>query len=89
MDLTDSLTSLVVGALCAACNVDPASVDSNTSLIEMGMDSLSLTAVVTQVEAAYGCELSAEQILELFQAESIQDLLERLSSGVATAPVNV
>ena len=74
-DSQESLASLVKQSLCEACSVDPATVAGHTSLVELGMDSFSLTAVVTHVEASFERELSADDVLEFLQAETLTDLI--------------
>lgn len=84
-DSQESLASLVKQSLCEACSVDPATVEGHTSLVDLGMDSFSLTAVVTYVETSFERELSADDVLELLQAETLTDLIARFATALEQA----
>lgn len=83
MNQVENPQEFVVQALCLACSLDRAGVTLQTSLRATGLDSLSLTAIVARVEANYACELSSEQIMDLFQASVVGDLVEKLTDALA------
>jgi acyl carrier protein len=74
----EHMTGIVTRGLCEALNLAPDVVTPRTILSDIGLDSLGLAAILGRVEAAYGCEFSSEQILELFQAERVEDLVAGL-----------
>lgn len=74
----ESLAEFVIGTLCETSKTDPANINLETSLDDVGFDSVSLTAVLLGVEMKYGCEFSSKQIMDFFQADLIKDFVSRL-----------
>lgn len=66
---------MVTEAIANACNFDPKEITGQTSLLELGLDSLSLTALVAQIEAVYECVLTPDEVLELFGAMRVSDVI--------------
>jgi len=69
------LDDLVITTLAAACNIERAQLSPETGLDEIGLDSMSLVALVAQLEALYGCQFESEQVLGLFEARRIRDVV--------------
>ena len=74
----------VVDMIGAACNVDPSGIDLQTPMLDLGLDSLSLFAVVSQVEASYGIDLMSDGAIDLFAATCVADLLAAMEARLAT-----
>jgi acyl carrier protein len=79
------LEGLVISALSAACKLTPDRVRLETNLMDLGIDSVAMLAVVTKVEASLGIELSPHDILGLFSASRVADLIS-LFLGHSTVP---
>jgi acyl carrier protein len=47
----------------------------DTGLDEMGVDSMSLMATIAQIEAVYDCQFVSDQVIGLFQAERVRDVV--------------
>ena len=86
MELTNDvdLSELVMDTLGAACSVDRAAIGLETTLLDLGLDSMAITAIVAQAEAACDCELTPDQIVGLFDAIQVKDLIAQISSAIAT-----
>jgi acyl carrier protein len=75
----------VMTALAAAANVDRRTISEETSMLDLGIDSLTLAGLVAQVEMRYGCEVPLDQVYELFDAPLVRDVVTVLSQRVAKA----
>ena len=81
-----SLKTTVLGAIADACNLSAAEITVDMNIQDLGLDSWAITAIVAQLEAAYGIEVSTDQLIDLMQAEFVRDfvaLVERMT-GVAS-----
>jgi acyl carrier protein len=85
--VTEALPELVVSTLSAACNLDAQTIDLQTGLADIGVDSMIMATLLTFVEAEYMCEFSQQQILQFLQAESVGQLLQELSQAISAAAV--
>jgi acyl carrier protein len=74
-----SLQDAVIDAVCAACSLTRIHVDPDARLTELGMDSVSMMAVVVHIEAAFGVTLPTESVLELLTASTVSQLEARLA----------
>lgn len=77
-DTNDSLADFICTAVEQACQRVPASVDVQSSFLDLGMDSLTFVSIVSQVEAVYGVELDTDDLLALFDAPRVGDVVEVL-----------
>ncbi len=76
------ITEFVLSTLSTAFNLERDELSLKTQLLDLGIDSMNMTALVAHIEAEYACEFSAEQMLELFRATNIQELVEKISDAV-------
>jgi len=81
----ESLESIIVNAVCEACNVDRATVDLQTRLFDIGFDSVSLTGVMARVEADAAYQMDARDVTAAFSAVSVGDLVNTLHAAVEQA----
>lgn len=72
---TDNVQVLVTSRVAAMCRRDPASLQPETTLQELGLDSLGLTLIAAEIEDVLSCLLSQEQLLRLFRATSLRDVV--------------
>ncbi len=73
------LESVVCEMIARACNFQHAVVSPNDSVYDLGLDSMSVTSVLAELETLYGVEFSADQIMEILQAPLVRDLIEVVS----------
>lgn len=73
-----SLAELICEAISHACGRAPASVRMDSSLLELGVDSLTLVSVVSQVEALHGVEIETDDLIALLDAHLVRDLADLL-----------
>jgi hypothetical protein len=78
-----ALDELVTAAIATACRIEPASLDHRTPLADIGMDSLTLVAVLSEIEALCEIELSAADTAELLAAKDIGEIVARLAPRIA------
>lgn len=78
----ESLTRRITVLLSAVSAVPPTDITAGKVLTDLGVDSVKLTALVTLIEAEYGCELSPEQIIGLFAAVRFEDLVTLVAAAI-------
>jgi len=69
------LADFVASAIASICEIDKSEIAYNTNLLDLQMDSLSLVALVSQLEAAYEVQFSADDVMELLEPARFADLL--------------
>jgi acyl carrier protein len=75
MDRAMPAENVVLSVIARACRCDVATLSSETVLHDLEIDSLKMVSIVSQIEAAYGCEFGTEEIIDFFMAEKIADLI--------------
>ncbi len=75
MNLELDLDGFVCSAIASACNVEPTEVTSSTNLLDVGMDSLNLVSIIAQIQIHFGVEFSSDQVVALFDASMVADLV--------------
>ena len=81
-----SLREFVISALAAAANVDRRTISEDTSVLDLGIDSVSLAGVVAQIEMQYSCEVPLDQVYELFDAPLVRDVVMIVSRFAPVVP---
>lgn len=71
-----ALEQIVIGAIGKACNCPIVGLDTHTPLEVVGLDSLAMAAVISDVEAACGRQLSPDQLMTLLQVKTIGDIVQ-------------
>jgi acyl carrier protein len=85
VDVETSLKEFLMTTLAAAANVERRTISEETSMLDLGIDSLTLASLVAQVEMRYGCEVPLERVYELFDAPLVRDvvaIVSRFGEGV-------
>ena len=72
---TASSQEFILSAIAAACQCDVAILRPATAMQDLNIDSLRMVAIVSQVEAQYGRQFGAEEVIDFFMAERICDLM--------------
>jgi acyl carrier protein len=83
--ITLELAELVASAISSACNIERSAIAPETPLYNLGVDSVSMMAVVAQVQMRYEVELTSDQIMELFDASRVEDAVSLLGQVIAQA----
>lgn len=76
----DELRTWLRPAIARACQVDPSSVTDESSLLDLGADSLTLASVLSLIEAEHGIELDADETLALLEAADVRALADTLAA---------
>jgi acyl carrier protein len=75
MDQGVSLESFLISAIATTCNVDPGSVGLQTRIADLGMDSLGLISMVSQIGVVWSVEISADETMEFLEVARVEDFL--------------
>jgi acyl carrier protein len=70
----EQVDRFVLEAIADAAAVDAASLRQSTPLLDVQMDSLTLVAIVTRAEAAYGAVFDTNELAEILRARSVGEL---------------
>jgi len=73
------IQSTVVAAIVSICRCDPSKIDPGVNLFELGIDSLGMAAIATYVQASLETELTQEQLIKLYQAGSVREIVLAMS----------
>ena len=80
---SSSVELFVLRAISVACAVAGVDVDRNTPLLDLRMDSLTLVAVLSQVEAVFQVDFSTAETLDLLGAASVGELVAAIERRLA------
>jgi acyl carrier protein len=70
-----SLETTVCEMMARACNLGGTVISPNASVYDLGLDSMSATSLLSELEALYEVEFSPEKIVEILQAPFVRDLI--------------
>lgn len=76
----DDLVRWLCETIARACLLAPGSVTAKSSVLDLGLDSLTLASVLTQLEAAHGFELMPDDTLALLEATNVGSLANELAA---------
>jgi acyl carrier protein len=79
------LDELVMSMIATACNLDREQITASAALDEVGLDSLITSALMARLEAAYDCEFSPDQVVQLLEARTVEEFCQRAAEVVAQA----
>lgn len=78
------LTAFVRSSIATTCKVDESTLHESCRLADIGLDSLALTTIVSEIETAYGRAFTVSETLDFLNTDTVGDLVTRLSSTDAT-----
>jgi len=78
-----SFDEFVLHTVAVACRLDPSAISARTSLLDIPMDSLTFVAILSQIEAVYGADLSAADTLDLLRASDIGGLITSIERTIS------
>jgi acyl carrier protein len=70
----EAVDRLVLETIAEAAAVETASLRQSTPLLETRMDSLTLVAIVTRIEATYSVAFDADELAAILHARSVGDI---------------
>ncbi len=79
----ETLGSVLRESVARACETRPELVGLDSSLEDLGLDSLAAAEVLTDVEIRLGVEFPVDVLRQLTQARTVGDVLDRLRAGLA------
>lgn len=82
------LTHFVTTRLAEGCRRPIERLRPETPLLELDLDSLTLVAILTQVEAAYNVELTADDLIGALDAHTLASLIDTLAAVLARGAVH-
>lgn len=80
---SDELVAWLCRTIARACHLEADAVSAESSVLELGLDSLTFVSVLTQLEAAHGIELSPDETLALLEAADVRALACALGAILA------
>jgi acyl carrier protein len=72
---TNGIDALVVSTIAAMCRREPSSIGLDTTVQELGLDSLGLSLVAAEIESALSRNLSEQHLAQLLVASSLRDIV--------------
>jgi acyl carrier protein len=75
----------IVQLISAACRLEPATVDSSTRLLDAYVDSLTLVAVLSQLELVCGTTFDADTIAEMLRLRDVGELVAAVTRRLERA----
>lgn len=78
-DASDELIEWLCATLARACHLERRAVTAESRVLDLGLDSLTLVSVLTQLEAVHGFELSPDDTLALLDAPDVRTLAGTLA----------
>ncbi len=77
-----SLDEWILATVAEMCQQDPRNVTEDTTVLDIGLDSLALSMLLAQVETNWKCELTETDMARLFEALSLRDLIAVVRSAI-------
>ena len=78
MQSAASLDRLLIQGIASICDMEESGIAPETTLGELAMDSLRITALCAHIEALYECPVRPDDVVELLEAACVGDLLATL-----------
>ena len=75
------IEQLVIRSLAAVVECEPSRICLATNTADLGVDSFAMFWLISQVEEALQTELSPAQVMQIFQSQSVEDLVDAISSS--------
>jgi acyl carrier protein len=66
---------LIRSAIALACQRGGLPIADNTGVMDLGLDSVAFIGIVSSLEAEKGSDLSEEQLVALYQASTVGDII--------------
>jgi acyl carrier protein len=82
----EQIDRFVLETIAEATALDATSLLPSTRLLDINMDSLTLVAIVTRSETAYGTAFDTDEIAELLRAYTVGELMAIVARKVRAAP---
>lgn len=82
MNIEAAVADAMIKLVARACSADPRQFSSETLLDEAGVDSLTLTQIMAEIESAFAIELWDDDIAGLAEARSIGDFVGVLNNAL-------
>lgn len=83
--LDTSIEGSVISAVASTCRIERSEIGRELTFQQLGVDSMTLTSIISRLEAECEHEFTSEQIVALLQAEALRDFI-LLVAGMVTLP---
>jgi acyl carrier protein len=70
-----SIAMTVCEMIARACNFERAAISPNDSMYDLGLDSMSATSLLSELEALYEVEFGPDKIVEILQVQFVGELI--------------
>jgi acyl carrier protein len=78
------LQQLVVSAIARATNQPEDSITPQMRLEELGLDSLGIASIISEIEGAYDVQLSPDTLMEFLAVQNVGEFVEAASAMEGT-----
>jgi acyl carrier protein len=85
MDAATPVADFVLDAIATTAALKRTAIAIDTSLTDLGFDSVNRVAVINQAEALYNVEFSVEQLLAAFEIDRVAELVQLIESVIRRA----
>jgi hypothetical protein len=75
VEVTESMDEFVIAAIAAICDLEDSQICLETALSDLAVDSLRITAFVAHLQAAHGCVVTPEDVIDLLDAPCVCDVV--------------
>jgi aryl carrier-like protein len=82
---TSTLERLIWSAVSSLSGANAASFDHDTNLVDLGLDSVDIQSIVSQVESACALRFTPGQIIELVLSPSIRSWLVVIERAISAS----
>lgn len=75
-----ALSEFLCSTIALACNADANSISPATKMMDLNIDSLTFVSILAQVEAVFEIEILPDDIIDLLEADCVDDVLASIAS---------
>lgn len=80
-----NVEDVVLSSLADSCGCDPSSLSLDSSLIALGVDSISILTLASVVQDMFAVEIDSERMDQLLLADTIADIVTITRSLIAAS----
>lgn len=71
----DRIDEAILSAIAVACNLDRSSITVDASMLDLGVDSVTLIAIIAQIQARFDVHIGENELVELFDAPLVREFI--------------
>lgn len=83
MELVTDITDKLITQVATVSGADPAALSIETTLMEVGLDSVLLALILRAIEEEFAIEFEDEEVADFLGASSIRDYVDIVRSALS------